>query len=219
MHSNNWKWPRSTFLSLFSSGFWQQKILFRETSVNKSNWNVEALECICVLLSQLLYYNLYHCYYKVSDVSHLFLTLCMRRRKAQMELCLALDRRNSAYLLENSMSPSCLLRSRPADSNCLKHNHINNQLIWINARTWTSGFWCTFTIPISLWFWPCAFRLCYFFFYNVFSQYKTSHHTSSFRATLEFIRVFVSPDEWNMNEYSHSSSSVFGLSWGKYLSI
>lgn len=37
-----------------------------------------------------------------------------------MELCLALDRRNSAYLLENSRSPSCLLRSRPAESSCLK---------------------------------------------------------------------------------------------------
>lgn len=53
------------------------------------------------------------------QVSHLILTLCIRRRKEQMELCLALERRNSAYLLENSMSPSCLLRSRPADSRCL----------------------------------------------------------------------------------------------------
>lgn len=52
--------------------------------------------------------------------SHLFLKPCMRCRKAQMELCLALDRRNSAYLLENSRSPSCLLRSRPVDSSCLK---------------------------------------------------------------------------------------------------
>lgn len=44
----------------------------------------------------------------------------MRCRKAQMELCLALERRNSAYLLENSRSPSCLLRSGPAESSCLK---------------------------------------------------------------------------------------------------
>lgn len=52
--------------------------------------------------------------------AHLFLKSCMRCRKAQMEVCLALDRRNSAYLLENSRSPSCLLRSRPAGSSCLK---------------------------------------------------------------------------------------------------
>lgn len=73
----------------------------------------------------------YHCCYcvsEVSEVSHLFLTLCMRRRKAQKELCLALDRRYSAYLLENSMSPSCLLRSSPADSRCLKHNHIKDHI-------------------------------------------------------------------------------------------
>lgn len=50
---------------------------------------------------------------------HLFLTPCMRRKKAQMVVCLAFDRKNSAYLLENSISPSCLLRFRPADS-CLE---------------------------------------------------------------------------------------------------
>lgn len=55
----------------------------------------------------------------LAQVSHLILTLCIRRRKEQMEVCLALERRNSAYLLENSMSPNCLLRSRPADSRCL----------------------------------------------------------------------------------------------------
>lgn len=60
--------------------------------------------------------------------SHLFLMPCMRRRKEQMELCLALDRRNSAYLLENSMSPSCLRRSRPADNSCLKHSQSNDQI-------------------------------------------------------------------------------------------
>lgn len=56
----------------------------------------------------------------VSAASHLLLTLCRRRRKAQAELCLAFDRRNSEYRLENSMSPSCLRRSGPADSSCLE---------------------------------------------------------------------------------------------------
>lgn len=61
-------------------------------------------------------------------MSHLFFMPCMRRRKAQIEVCLALERRNSEYLFENSMSPSCLLRSRPEDISCLKHNHINIHL-------------------------------------------------------------------------------------------
>lgn len=86
-----------------------------------------------------LNYKMHRCccnVFEVYEVSHLFLTPCTRCRKAQMELCLALDRRNSAYLLENSMSPSCLLRSRPADSSCLKHNnHINmDRHIHINIR-------------------------------------------------------------------------------------
>lgn len=59
------------------------------------------------------------CFHYVSDCPYLFLTPCMRRRKAHVDVCLALDLRNSAYLLENSMSASCLLRSKPGDSSCL----------------------------------------------------------------------------------------------------
>lgn len=80
---------------------------------------------------------MYHCNtFDECELSNLFLTLCIRRRKAQMELCFALDRKNSAYLLENSISPSCLLRPRPAVSSCLKYkNHINMDLhVHINIR-------------------------------------------------------------------------------------
>ncbi|TNN44486.1 hypothetical protein EYF80_045308 [Liparis tanakae] len=53
----------------------------------------------------------------------LLVTSRRRRRKAQAELCLAFDRRNSEYRLENSMSPSCLRRSGPADSSSCLETH------------------------------------------------------------------------------------------------
>lgn len=80
-------------------------------------------------------------------MSHLFFMPCMRRRKAQIEVCLALERRNSEYLFENSMSPSCLLRSRPEDISCLKHNHINIHLSFMFTCIW---FWmCTILSTIK----------------------------------------------------------------------
>lgn len=95
-------------------------------TINPCYYNVAFFVCLCHQwghkFSQKKVFLQGYC---VSAVSHLFLTLCMRRRKAQKELCLALDRRYSAYLLENSMSPSCLLRSSPADSSCLKHSQGN----------------------------------------------------------------------------------------------
>lgn len=79
--------------------------------------------CLCVLTAVVVTIKMcLHCC-AVFVVAHLLLTPCIRRRKVQMDLCLALDRRNSAYLWENSMSPSSLLRSKPADSSSLKNNN------------------------------------------------------------------------------------------------
>lgn len=44
------------------------------------------------------------CLFVSAGPTHLFLKPCKRCRKEQMELCLALNRRNSAYLCENSRS-------------------------------------------------------------------------------------------------------------------
>lgn len=123
---------------------------------------------------------MFHCSYNVPVVSHLFFTPCMRCRKAQIEVCLAFERRNSEYLFENSMSPSCLLRSRPEDISCLKHNHVNIH-ITVAFCDATSQFYVHQFLDINTFFVfqnKIGHKALYFYvFCTIFSKIKTNKCT------------------------------------------